>query len=332
MQPLSKPTHDFLDISGYSQHSIVPLKGDASSKRYSRLYLHEESSILLSMPPEDSTFKSFVEIAIALKEKGFSPPEILYSDLTTGYAVIEDFGDILMSQTIKADKSTEVAMYEVSINTLIAMQERMSDLQLPEYNKDVLMQEALLLSEWLLPFLYGDEDVTALQQEYAALWNEALNAMPPQCTYFVHRDYHADNLMWLPDREPPANMGLLDFQDALIGSPAYDLVSLLEDARRNVSYSLQQEMLNRYITHAGVDKLSFMREYYLLGLQRNCKILGIFVRLKARDNKSVYMPLVPRVWNYMEMNIDSGMLPDELTPVAEWLLKNVAEQIKSREW
>ena len=170
------------------------------------------------------------------------------------------------------------------------------------------MRELRLFSDWFLPQILDGSALEDAQADYVSLWRDMLKAVRLEARLFVHRDYHADNLMWLEDRSGIKRVGLLDFQDALAGDAAYDLVSLLEDARRDVPLPLADELKQHYLQRSGADAISFSAAYALLAAQRNCKIVGIFTRLAARDGKQHYLDYLPRVWGHLNHDLEHPLM------------------------
>jgi len=297
----------FLAAHGWAGSHILPLAGDASFRRYFRVVGRgpdSRSAVLMDAPPPHEDPRPFVAIAAWLLDRGFAAPAVLASDLEAGLVLLEDFGDRRLREAIDADASAVRSFYEPAVDLLIALHCHPAGAIEP-YGRDTLQREAALFVEWYCPTLGLDVDTAG----YAAAWTEVLDRADPRDPVTVLRDYHSENLMLL-DR---GGLGLLDFQDALAGHPAYDLVSLLQDARRDVEPQVEEAMLARYrlATGAGDD---FMAAYHVLGAQRNAKILGIFTRLWRRDAKPHYATLCPRVWAYLERDLSEPVL----APVAAW--------------
>ena len=321
--------HTFVQQAGWGDAIAKPLAGDASTRSYERLEKADRRAVLMIAPPgaeaaacpPDATpqkrqalgynalarlagpnLSAFVAISQSLKQIGLSAPEIYAADATTGYALIEDLGDDLYARVI--DREDEAELYRSAIDALIKLREvnparpHGRDYSMLEYDLTALEAEAGLLTDWYWPLKHGQEISDDLQAEYNALWREQLETLSaPHC--FVLRDYHAENLIWLPDRKSVERTGVIDFQDALFGHGAYDLASLLEDARRDVDPDFASAMIEYYATNAATsgafDRASFDRDYAVLAAQRNAKILGVFARLARRDNKPRYLDLLPRV-------------------------------------
>ncbi len=294
---------DFLGRIGWGSATILPLAGDASFRRYFRVVDGARCAVLMDAPPPHEDPRPFIEIAQWLGARGFTAPDILGADLDEGLVLLEDFGDVRMRETADADPGRENALYEAAIDILIALH-REDALPAAPYDRAVLHREAELLVEWYCPAIGVEADLAS----YHAAWDKVFDLALPTRPVTVLRDYHAENLM-LTDK----GLGLLDFQDALAGHTAYDLVSLLQDARRDVSPALEAAMLEYYRARAGEDP-GFDSAYHVLGAQRNAKIIGIFTRLWQRDGKPRYPTLCPRVWRYL----NHDLAHPALAPVAAW--------------
>lgn len=294
----------FLAANGWGGADILPVAGDASFRRYFRAAEPTRSAILMDAPPPHEDPRPFLDIAGWLTGNGFAAPRIYAVDLDQGLVLLEDFGDVRMRETVDADPAREHALYGAAIDILVALHAREAA-PVARYDRAVLHREANLLTEWYCPALGIEADQAAYTAAWDAVFEVALAGRPVT----VLRDYHAENLMLIG----PDTFGLLDFQDALAGHPAYDLVSLLQDARRDVPAALETDMLARYKAAVTTDA-GFDAAYHVLGAQRNAKIVGIFTRLWQRDGKLRYPTLCPRVWGYLNRDLDHPAL----APVKAW--------------
>jgi N-acetylmuramate 1-kinase len=321
-----KQIQSLLSQTPYDGGTLAPLAGDASFRRYIRIHKNNNSAMLMDAPPAKEDVRPFVAAADYLYQKGYSAPGIIAQDVPAGLLLLEDMGDdsytrILRQCDSNQQPQTEQELYGAAIDLLVEWHDHGTQfsnpehLPLPRYDSTLLMREIGLFSDWFLPQVLGKEKAQALAPEYRALWERLIHTAPLAMDCWVHRDYHADNLMWLPERDGLKRVGLLDFQDGVYGDPAYDLVSLLEDARRDVSDELAQSMLDRYIKRSGVSPKSFYTAYAVLGAQRNSKIVGIFARLAARDGKRHYLDYLPRVWRHLERDLQHPVL----LPLKHWL-------------
>lgn len=301
---------EFLDRAGWGDGEILPLAGDASFRRYFRVVAPGRSAVLMDAPPPHEDPRPFISIAEWLVGKGFAAPRILARDLDRGMVLLQDFGDARMRETVDGAPESELRLYEAAVDLLIRLHDAPAA-DVPPYDRAVYQREAGLFTEWYCPAAGLDVDA----QGYVDAWDEALAPILDARAVTVLRDYHAENIMLIAGSDA---LGLLDFQDALAGHAAYDLVSLLQDARREVPRELEAAMLDRYrrITGAGDD---FDTAYHVLGAQRNAKIIGIFTRLWKRDGKPRYAGLCPRVWRYLERDLAHPAL----APVARWFDTNL---------
>jgi len=294
---------DFLSRHGWGDADRRPLADDASFRRYDRLRRNGDRAVLMDAPPPRENVRPFVAIAERLRALRFSAPAILASDVEAGLLLLEDLGDATFTRVL-ADGGDEEQLYSLAMDVLIALHERFDPAAangVPPYDDARLLDEASLFVDWYLPAARGAPTPEPTRQEYIELWRAAFPAARRTPNTLVLRDYHVDNLMVLDGRPGVAACGLLDFQDAVIGPAAYDVVSLLEDARRDVSPGLAARLRARYSdAFPALDAADFEASYAVLGAQRSAKILGIFTRLDRRDGKPVYLRHIPRVWRWLE--------------------------------
>ncbi len=319
----------FLEAQGWGAAERRILAADASFRRYLRLQRAGERAVLMDAPPPEDV-RPFERVSGLLLGLGLSAPRPLAVDEDAGLMLLEDLGDATFTRVL-ARGDDEAALYRLAIDTLIALHRGWSqDLpgaeDLPEYDEARLLEEAVLLTDWFLPALRGAATPAPLRDSYIEAWREVFPVARALPETLVLRDYHVDNLMVLEGRAGVAACGLLDFQDAVRGSPAYDLVSLLEDARRDIAPSLVEEMFERY--HAafeGLDGELLRAAMSVLGAQRNAKIIGIFTRLDRRDHKPDYLTHIPRVWRLLQ----GDLAHPALAPVRAWFDREIpaAERI-----
>lgn len=306
----------FLSSAGWEGAQILPLAGDASFRRYFRVVDHDRSAILMDAPPPHEDPRPFIAVARWLTDHGFAAPQILHQDLSKGLVLLQDFGDARLRETADAAPESELRLYEEAVDLLVRLHGHDAGVS-RAYDQAEYLREVGLFTEWYCPAVGLSVDAVG----YRAAWEAVLApvlADPHAVT--VLRDYHAENLMLIDGRE---TLGLLDFQDALAGHPAYDLVSLLQDARRDVAPTLEAAMLDRYKRITGTGD-AFDVAYHVLGAQRNAKIIGIFTRLWKRDGKPRYPGLCPRVWGYLERDLRHPALQ----PVADWFAANVPVELR----
>lgn len=321
MSQLPQGLAEFTARAGWADAAVAPLPGDASFRRYFRLMADSgESAMLMHAPPPHEDPAPFLHVARWLADQGLRAPAILAAEPQAGWVLTEDFGNDRMRDWLDLNPAHERAAYEAAVEALVALH-RVPAGPFAPYDMAVYAREAALLTEWYCPAQGLDVDADG----YAAAWEEALAPLlarqNPGVT--VLRDYHAENIMLLGG-QPGAPQGLIDFQDALVGHPAYDLVSLLQDARRDVAVDLETAMLLHYAHHAGVADEDFLADYALLGAQRNAKIVGIFTRLDRRDGKPRYLEMIPRVWDALERDLAHPAL----APVARWFDANIPDTLR----
>jgi aminoglycoside/choline kinase family phosphotransferase len=318
----------FLADAGWGDAERRVLAADASFRRYDRLTRGQERAVLMDAPPPQENAKIFHHIALCLLDMDLSPPRPLAMDEEAGFLLLEDFGDRTFTRALQ-EGADEAELYRLATDTLAALHQRWGaeDAGLPLYDAERLLAEAALLVDWFLPAVTGRETPAAQRESYLAAWREVLPAMLSVPQTLVLRDYHVDNLMVLEGRAGIARCGLLDFQDAVIGPISYDLVSLLEDARRDVSPAVVTEMLARYqdAMRPMIDRWAFAASYAALGAQRNAKIIGIFTRLSRRDGKHGYLRHIPRVWRLLEGDLQHPAM----APVKDWFEREVPGDLRS---
>lgn len=318
----------FLSANGWAGIAPIMLAGDASFRRYYRLSAGDRRAVLMDAPPPMEDVGPYIAVAEVLRDLGLSAPEIYAEDREQGFLLIEDFGDGRYTRLL-ADGADEAALYALAVDTLIALHRAVAERglpALPHYDEARLLAEAALLVDWYAPSVLGESLPEAAGAEYFALWREVLPLAGLSAPTLVLRDYHVDNLMLLPERPGLRACGLLDFQDAVCGPASYDLVSLLEDARRDVRADLRAAMTERYLAaFPHLDRAAFARSAAILAAQRNCKIIGIFTRLWRRDGKPGYLAHVPRVWRLLE---DDVAREPALGSIAAWLDRCVPADLR----
>ncbi len=291
----------FLERAGWGDAMRRRLAGDASFRRYERIAGRRGRAMLMDAPPPQEDVRPFLTVARHLQALGYSAPAVLAEDPVTGLLLLEDFGDDTFTRLL-ASGADEHSLYTLAVDLLVDLHRhpRATAVDLPPYDEARLLTEAALLTDWYLPAI-GMAVSPDEREEYLGLWRAAFGVFAGLTPTLVLRDYHVDNLMRLAGRAGVAACGLLDFQDAVLGPAAYDLVSLLEDARRDISPQVVAAMWARYAASfpAG-DREAFTAAYAVLGAQRNAKIVGIFTRLMARDKKPHYLAHIPRVWRLLE--------------------------------
>ena len=315
----------FLASCGWEGAQILPLAGDASFRRYFRVVHGDRTAVLMDAPPKHEDVRPFVAVAEWLAEAGLTAPEILARDMEQGLLLLGDFGDWRLREILDDDPSRESELYELATDVLIHLHQHDPMPGLPPHGLDQWLEELKLFTDWYCPAVGLSVECESYRDAWAkVLQPVAADGLGPVT---VLRDYHAENVMLVKGREGVAHFGLLDFQDALAGHPAYDLASVLEDARRDVSPEIERAMLERYVAATGKGEV-FKRAYWALAAQRNTRILGVFTRLWKRDNKAHYTQFQPRMWGLLERDLARP----GLEPVREWFDANVGPDYRVAPW
>lgn len=313
---------EFLAAAGWGGARRARLAGDASFRHYDRIDGADERAVLMDAPPPKEDVRPFVFIARHLEDMGFSAPRILAADEPAGLLLLEDLGDDTYTRLL-ARGADEQALYGLAVDALIALHRHPDAVpaHLPPYDDERLLTEALLLCDWYMPAVLGRETPQAARDEYIALWRGVIPQARAVPETLVLRDFHVDNLMLLP-RDGIAACGLLDFQDAVAGPVTYDLMSLLEDARRDIDAGMTAALRAHYLAaFPGLDAAAFDASWAILAAQRHAKVIGIFTRLCRRDGKAGYLVHIPRVWRLLEQ----AMRHPALAPLAAWLDRHIPE-------
>ncbi len=324
----------FLTKNGISDYKISKVAGDASFRSYYRINTSAGSYVLMFAPPPHEDVRPFARVAEFLVEKDFSAPKIIARNDELGFLLLEDFGDDTYSRVLERDISQEFTLYKAACDCLLDLHSKPVLKDTQQYNHALLFREVMLFIEWYLP-LQKKSISTKEIANFKNLWFQVFDQLSQSKSLrdylqknedpvLVLRDYHADNLMVLPERNGIKRVGLLDFQDAVLGSRAYDLVSLLEDARRDLSEENRARVFNHYLQVSPCNKEDFKNDYEILSLQRNIKILGIFARLSLRDGKHHYLSFLPRVLNFVTLRLESEN--PILTEIAFFLKKYLAPE------
>ena len=324
---------------------ISALPGDASTRRYYRISRNGHSAILMDQPqaaetptcPPSATPQErqalgynavarlaggdcarFIAAARFLRVQGIAAPDIYADDVARGFVLIEDLGDDLYTDAL-GDGADEATLYGAAVDAIALMQrapapdELSPGSPLHAFDLSARLAEVDLMTEWFMPLALGRAASPDETEEHRALWSAALENGKSLLPVFVHRDYHAQNLFWLPARTGTARVGIIDFQDAVAGDRSYDLISLIEDARRDVAPELATAMKERYLATMSAQGCELEREIWsaeaaVTAAQRNAKIAGIFARLAKRDRKPRYLAHLPRVWNHLERDLSHPVL------------------------
>jgi aminoglycoside/choline kinase family phosphotransferase len=315
----------FLAANGWEGAAIVPLAGDASFRRYFRVLSDDRSAVLMDAPPPHEDPRPFVAVAEWLARAGLTAPEILAADLDSGLLLIGDLGNARLRETLDDEPAMEKELYGLAVDLLVQLHARPPMAGLRRHGLEQWLEELELFCDWYCPAVGVEVDVGGYRRAWRAVLEDVATDGLGAVT--VLRDFHAENIMLLRDREGISQLGLLDFQDAVEGHPAYDLVSVLEDARRDVPASIETQMLERYMSAASPGPV-FERAYWSLAAQRNTRILGVFTRLWKRDHKPHYRTFQPRMWGLLERDLARPWL----APVREWFDTNVPPEKRASAW
>ncbi len=305
----------FLAAGAWRHAARRPLAGDASFRRYFRLAGGPAPALLMDAPPPREDVRPFVKVARHLAALGLSAPAIHAVDAEHGFVVLEDFGDATFPAAMAA--GDPAAFYVLATDTLIALHRTpaMLDIEVPAYDAARLTDMAALLLDWFLPAASGAPVAAAARADYRAAWAAVLPLREAVPTVLALRDYFPENLMWLAGREGVRRCGLLDFQDAMAAPAVYDLVSLVEDARRDVPDALRAAMLARYLAaFPAIDPAGFAAACAVMAAQRHARVIGVFVRLWQRDGKPGYLRHLPRLWRLL----DRALAHPALAPLRRW--------------
>ncbi len=306
----------FLGRAGWGAARRSRLAGDASFRHYDRVADGDRRAVLMDAPPPKEDVRPFVRIAMQLERLGYSSPRLLAVDLEAGLLLLEDFGDDTYTRLLQSGGDEE-ALYGLAVDLLADLhgQPEAIPLGLPDYDDNRLLAEATLLTDWYLPAVLGHATPAARRAEWVALWEAVFPLARRVPDTLVLRDFHVDNLMLLP-RPGIQACGLLDFQDGVAGPVTYDLMSLLEDARRDIDPALAARMTERYLARfPGLDRDAFAASWAVLAAQRHAKVIGIFTRLSRRDGKPGYLIHIPRVWRLLE----AACAHPALAGIRDWL-------------
>lgn len=299
----------FLASAGWGGAARAALAGDASARRYERLSLGGRCAVLMDAPPErgEDTAR-FARVGRWLHARGYSAPEILAEDHGLGLLLLEDLGDAVVARLVAADPPREAGIYAAATDFLADLHRHEPPGFAPPLDGPALGRLTAILSEWYLPGVGASP--TAAADDLPALIATLHDRLGDGSVALSLRDFHSENLIWLPKRAGHARLGLLDFQDAVAAHPAYDLASLLQDARRDVPAAIEQAMIARYARARGLDHDRFVAAYSLVGAQRALRIVGVFARLALRDGKTRYLAYLPRVWAALGRNLAHPTLTD----------------------
>ncbi len=307
---LAPPVATFLARHGHGMAELKRLPSDASARSYIRL--QGTGQLLMEDRTDPKGFAAFIRLARHLAALGLSAPRVFGADPAVGLALIEDFGTGTYGTLLKGGHD-EAALYALAIDALLHLHHHPDAVAItvPPYDMTLLLKEVSVFSDWFVPAFNPEVDTARFDRTFRALWTRAFAPLDGHNTALVLRDFHIDNLMLLDSRSGVQSCGLLDFQDAVTGSAEYDLVSLLQDARRDLAAGLETKILHRYIAaappSAGPGR-EITHRYHLLGAQRHTRLAGQFLRLNQRDGKPGYLAFMPRVLRQMQAALKDAHL------------------------
>jgi aminoglycoside/choline kinase family phosphotransferase len=319
---------NFAAVHGWAGASLTPLAADASFRRYIRLVNGARRALVMDAPPGKEDVRPWLAIARHLCALGYSAPRVLAADEAAGLVLLEDLGDDTFTRLLAAG-ADEFELYDLAVDVLIDLHRRPAAESVPAglgaYDDARFLDEAALLTDWFLPAM-GAAPAPVVRADYLSAWRTSLTAVRAVPETLVLRDYHVDNLMLIAGRGGIARCGLLDFQDALRGPTSYDFVSLVEDARRDISEALRAAARQRYLAaFPSLDAVAFDAACAVLGAQRHAKVIGIFTRLHRRDGKAQYLTHIPRVWRLLERALPHPAL----APVRAWFDAHVPARLRT---
>ncbi len=291
----------FLVTAGWGGAEHTFLAGDASARRYERLFLSGRNAILMDAPPgTGEDVGVFVSIDAHLRGIGLSAPEVIAKDEANGFVLLEDLGDDLYSRILARDPVLERPIYSAAVDVIAAVQSHAPPAGLTDASAAEWAAAASFALDWYRYAVTGERAESA---NFVDTLTDLLSAYADGPRVMILRDYHAENLLWLPHRSGLARVGLLDFQLAQMGQPGYDLVSLCQDARRDVAPETEAFMVARFLDQTGTRAATFDAAYACLGAQRALRIIGVFARLALVAGKPGYIRLIPRVWGQLQQNL-----------------------------
>jgi aminoglycoside/choline kinase family phosphotransferase len=311
--------YQFLQNCNIKPKELITLPGDASSKKYYRVILERNlpktsASSLILMHYPDKNFAKFIEVANVLNAHHLLAPQVLHYEKTNHLMLLSDFGDTSLNKhLLEQNQDVRLAYYKRVIDAMLLMQKIPSS-QLKDtyvYNKSDWLGGVKMAINWYFPYLGINDE--AIKADYLEIWSNILDLLPKFDDVFSHKDFHGDNILLIND-----SIGMIDFQDCIFTSPIYDLVSLVDDARIDVSPYLRDELINYYISLTGFDPKDVKVAYDILGAQKNSRILGVFARKALQENNN-YVKFMPRTTKYLENNLK---IP-ELHILEKWMNRNI---------
>ena len=304
--------NNFLSESFWKDARKTNIASDASRRSYFRLTLGKgRTSIFMDAPPEfGEDVTKFLKVRDYLDAKGLSVPKVYDKDTKNGFLILEDFGDNLFTKFLLNSPHSEPHCYINATKNLVKLYHSGADKDADIYDSSAMRNATLLSLDWYVKYGMDTVKCSEFQNSLKLLMDDALSKIINEPMIMVHRDFHAENLIWLNERNGFKRVGILDFQDMMLGHPAYDLASLLNDIRRNVKNKVRQECLNYYTQNTGLNKDTFFRAFCICSAQRNLRVLGVFTRLSVRDKKKNYLNFLPAIWENLLRDLKHPALKD----------------------
>ncbi len=310
----------FLNGAGLKNTKLEAIPGDAGKRNYFRAHTYNNSFIIMDALQDKSAVAPFIKIANILNDIGLSTPKIHHISEDKTLLLLEDFGTFSYTKYLQTHPTAENELYDLAVDTLRVIYE--SDLrpELSQHTPSNLNDELAIFTEWYLKPRLDAIQFPKASEEFFNIFKKLYVHLEPLKPILSLKDFHADNLFYLPNRMDVKKVGIIDFQDALFSSPAHDLVSLLEDARRDVDFAVTQKSIERFskVFQSKEDKLAFQEAYTITSIQRNLRIVGVFHRLKMRDNKAHYLLFLLRVYKYINNTLTSSLLVELNTWVKKY--------------
>lgn len=315
---------EFLAAHGFGEAERIPLPADASFRRYERLVGGPVPALLMLCPPDREPIEPYLRIAAHLRGLGLSAPMVYFADETAGLALIEDLGEDTFTALLTRGED-ETRLYRLAAETLAHLHRHPPPHFLPAWTVDAMATAAsATLLDWWWPAAFGAAPGASVRAAFAEAARETLAPFADDPPVLVHRDFHVDNLLRL-DRPGPAACGLLDFQDAGAGHPAYDVMSLLEDARRDIDPAVRRAALAHYLDAAQVtDRARFLGAFAAHGALRHARVAALWTRLARRDNKRHYLRHAPRTWRLL----DRALAHPACAPLAVWFDDHIPRALR----
>ena len=299
---MSRSIDGFLKDAGWFGATRQKLAGDASTRSYERVTREGEGAILM-IDPDASSIEAFLKVTEILHDFSYSAPRVFEFDAANGLLLLEDLGDDLFARLLRENPDREEELYRLAVDFLIDLTRQEKPMGLPYFSQSYVLDQNAMFLDWYVPDILGTPLPNNARFFFQQIWRSLLEFVEESPEVFLHRDFHAENLIYLPERKGLSQLGLLDYQDAMTGPAAYDLASLLQDARRFVSPQLASNLIDYYISETKCDEKAFRRSFAVLGAHRCLRIMGIFTRLAKQQNKNQYTKFMPRMMGHLNVNL-----------------------------